>query len=266
MTGASPADEPGRAGPHDLDRLVSRYLEGAATSEERASLDAHLLGCASCWEEVELARAGRDAVGGVSAPAPEALRDQLRDLVEGESRRSPSAAPPARWAGGRPPGARRSSWGPVAAAAALLAVALVVAVAVVGLGSDDDRQPEVIAAVLDVADADELAGATVAPGVPAPDLGAAGLRLVAGASGVVDDAGLTTYAYVDGRGRELLLHLSPTPFPRPRGARDVAGAGGPWVAGSGGLTLLCTGTAYDQLLVGEDPALVLEAAAVLDVR
>ena len=168
------------------------------------------------------------------------------------------------------PAARRSSTAPAPQARLLaLAAALVVVALAGGLlvarGGPVDRSPAtpVAAAAADVA-AGRLPG-TGMPELPAPDLGALALVPSGGAAGTLGGQAVTGYTYADGTGRELVVYLSDSSFPRPGDARDLRGADGPWLAGAEGLTVLCARAPHDLLVLGEDPALVRAAAEALGV-
>ncbi len=66
-------------------------------------------------------------------------------------------------------------------------------------------------------------------------------------------------------GRRLLGYVSEQPFPRARGARQVQGPEGSWIADTGGVTVLCARLPYALLVVGDDPRLVRDAATAPDV-
>src|SRR5262249_28235128 len=87
----------------DLEPLLTPYVDGEATAEQRAAIEAHFAGCPSCREYAdaeaharELLRACRDRL---VTPAPVRLHQKCADLVRQEQSAAQSApqaaAPPA---------------------------------------------------------------------------------------------------------------------------------------------------------------------------
>ncbi len=80
----------------DLEPLLTPYVDGEATAEQRAAIEAHLAGCPSCREYAdaeahgrELLRACRDEL---VTPAPVRLHQKCADLVRQEADASKAAA------------------------------------------------------------------------------------------------------------------------------------------------------------------------------
>jgi hypothetical protein len=108
--------------------LLADYVDGRLAPSEAAPIDDHLRTCATCREEVHLARAARDALEAATTPAPPAgLADAA--IAEAERRaaaRAPEVTPLGSSASQRPrPNTPR--WLAVAGAAAAIAlIALIV--------------------------------------------------------------------------------------------------------------------------------------------
>jgi hypothetical protein len=61
------------------DQMLAEYVDGTLRPEGRASVDAHLAGCARCREEVALARSAREQLADLpELPAPAGLELALR--------------------------------------------------------------------------------------------------------------------------------------------------------------------------------------------
>ena len=258
-----PPDLPAGARGHDPETLAVRYLGGELDAAARAEAEAHLLACEACWTEVALGREGRSLAESTREVAPPGLRDRLRAVVVDAAAAVPAGVP-ARAPGTAPRRTRR----PRGRARVLLAAAALLVAAGVGVGAvlRDARPAQdavVTAAARDVS-AGRLPGDGV-PTLPAPDLGDLSMAPVGGASGSLGGVDVTGYTYRDGTGRELVVYVSDTSFPRPADARDLAGPDGPWLAVSEGLAVLCARAPHDLLVLGDDPQLVRAAAEALDV-
>ena len=91
---------------HDPPRAAAAYLVGELGRRQRERLEAHLLTCEACWQEVQAARRGRALAESAREVAPQHLRDRVRATVEA------TPAGRARWA---------VRWAPLAAAVTLIA-------------------------------------------------------------------------------------------------------------------------------------------------
>ncbi len=82
----------------DLEPLLTPYVDGEATAEQRAAIEAHLSACPSCRECAdaeaharELLRARRDQL---MTPAPVRLHQKCADLARQQQGAAQAAAPP----------------------------------------------------------------------------------------------------------------------------------------------------------------------------
>jgi hypothetical protein len=108
---------------HPTDQLTD-YVDGTLDPEERAEVDTHLRGCASCRSEVALATDGTRAVAGLGAPvAPAGLADAA--IAEAERRASTGSVRQLSAGSRRRPNAQR--WLAVAGAAAVIALVALIA-------------------------------------------------------------------------------------------------------------------------------------------
>lgn len=88
--------------------LLSAYLDGETTPEERAAIAAHLADCASCRAILEEYRKIDEAIASLEATPPASLRERVMREIQ------------------KRPSHRRRTWAAVVAAAAVLAVAIAV--------------------------------------------------------------------------------------------------------------------------------------------
>jgi len=106
--------------------LLTDYVDGTLGPEPRAEVESHLQGCATCREEVRLARAGKHAAAALPTPAvPSDLAERAIDEARRIAReRSPEVAAISS-AERRRPSAPRWLAAATAAAAVIIAVALI---------------------------------------------------------------------------------------------------------------------------------------------
>lgn len=209
------------------------------TARRRRRFEEHLLACEDCWREVAAGRLGRRLAESARELAPQDLRERVRAAV--------AAMPPP----------RRPRWAFGATAAAVSALAAVV-VLVLPAG-----QPAPIARA--VADFREGRIPTARDAsVPAPDLSAMSLRLVASGTGSLDGQRVDAYGYRDTSGHRLLLYLSDTAFPVAAGA-SRASPDGPWRARIDGLELLCSDRPHALLAVSDDAQMLAGLARALAI-
>lgn len=228
--------------------VLGRYVDGLLDDRRRTLVSQHLLSCDSCWESVQAATRGRALAESARTVAPAVLRDRVRAHLLAE----PARRRPRRWAGA------------VAAAAALAVLATVVLLPRGDRSGAGTEPPALAAAVADFRSA-SLPGRRV-PVAGSPDLARLGLQPVGAAGGSYGSLAVDGYAYRDGAGGRVVVYRSPSPFPRPPGARELAGAAGPWTARDGGVAMLCASSPQPLLVVGQDVGRVREVARALGVR
>jgi hypothetical protein len=154
------------------EQLLADYVEGALADEQRALVEAHLAGCATCREEVELARG---AVAALAALEEEAVPFGVTGPVLAEAGRRFEHGREVRW--------QRLQW-----AAGLGVAASLVLVVALNLGGDDVRPEQ---AAVTAADA-ELGAA--APEAAPSQLEAAFRGLEDQQAVNYDDAGILALA------------------------------------------------------------------------
>jgi len=106
--------------------LLIDYVDGTLGPEPRAEVESHLEGCATCREEVRLARAGKRAAGALPTPAvpPDLAERAIEEATRVARERSPEVAAISS-AERRRPNAPRWLAAATAAAAVIIAVALI---------------------------------------------------------------------------------------------------------------------------------------------
>ena len=251
---------------HDSEGEAARFLGGALSARPHRAFERHLVGCEACWREVELGRSGRRLVESARELAPPEMRERLRTLAASES------AEPAAIVNRRERLSRRLRQGAQAhrwllAGAAALVVAVPLGVWQVGQSTAAIGQPVAISQAVSGFQEHRLPG-TRLPQAPAPALAMLGLTPVGAAAGVVAGTEVTAFSYRDPAGRYVMVYLSAQPFPTAVGARRLAGHNrpdGPWVATSGGITVLCARSPHALLVLSQDRQLVLDIANVLRV-
>lgn len=276
------AEGPGAGRPvtHDSETAAADYLGGGLRPRAVRAFERHLLSCEPCWQEVDAGRVGRRLAESARQVAPPELRERLRAVISSEV--SADASRPGRFTTGDPlrpsrRGPDPRSWGQLAAlranhltwitaggGLALAGLALLVLVAAHPSRSGSPRQPTAISAAVADFRALRLPGTEV-PRAAAPDLSQVRLRPMGAAAGVVAGQAVTGYAYHDSAGRDLLIYLSQEPFPTATGAELLDGPDGPWIAGTGGVTVLCARSPHAMLVLGLDRRLVLEVGRALNV-
>jgi len=275
---------------HDSDAAAADYLGGGLHPQAVQAFERHLLGCEQCWQEVEAGRTGRRLAESARQVAPLELREQLRaviasevgasaviasDLGAGASRtgglrlaarsgRAGVGAASRGWGWLAALRAGRLTWRPALGGLALGGLALLVVVALQPGRSGPPVQPAAIGAAVADFRALRLPGTGVPRGA-APDLSQVRLRPMGAAAGVVAGRAVTAYSYRDSAGRDLLVYLSREPFPTAAGAERLAGPDGPWIAGVGGVTVLCARSPHALLVLGLNRRLVLDVARALDI-
>lgn len=239
---------------HDPEQLAAAYLAGMRPRARRR-FEAHLLACEPCWQEVSLARQGRELAESSREVTPPGLRDSIRAAVAGAAAGRPAARPRV----GRP----------AAAAAAAVIVALAGAAVLARpwqhpAAGRDPAPPAALAAAVASYRTSQLPGTSV-PAGQAPDLSRLGLHLVAGTVGQFDGATVTMFVYRTPSGARLAVYRSGRPFAEAAGARELGGAEtAAWTMQSSGITVLCARGDHAVLLLGSDPALVRRAGILLN--
>ena len=271
---------------HDPERLAAEYLADMG-QRPRRRFERHLLACERCWDEVMLARRGRELAETLAEPAPVGIREQSRAGV--------AAAAMERQAGADPLRGRRVLVAAVAAAAALTVAAG--AVAVVPQLRPWDRSDVLAGGVpagadpagadlagadpagADPAGADPVLGPAVAaaidgfrqrrlPGTavptdPAPDLRTLGFELVAAGAGPVNGDAVTMYQYRGRNGARLAVYRSSRAFPEAGEADEVPGVETAWQLQSGDVAVLCGPQSHTTLLLSNDLRLARTAGHLL---
>ncbi|HEY7667476.1 MAG TPA: zf-HC2 domain-containing protein [Actinomycetota bacterium] len=149
------------------EELLTEYVDGALTPEERAAVDAHVSGCDRCRHEVALAAAARLALAAIpEVPAPAGVADRaLAVAASGPAAETPG---PPRW------------YRIAGIAAAAAAVALVLVVVLPNPKGGDQK----------TLSADTAAGAAEAGGAIAPEAAASSLEVRDADYDTADLAGL----------------------------------------------------------------------------
>jgi predicted anti-sigma-YlaC factor YlaD len=226
---------------HDPQRLAAAYLGGELSRRRRERVEAHLLECQACWEEVQAARQGRALVESVREVTPHHLRDRIRAIVEVD-----------------PAGRRRWAvrWAGLAAAvtiAAVLAGGLLVA----------GRQPTQPATIAAAIASYREGGATWRGPADPPRIRQLGdLRWRGSGRGMLGGLPVVAHTYQDPAGHRVVLLQADRSFPTAVGAHHPAGSD-TWITEVDGVVLFCADRPAPSLVVGQDRAQVLVAAARL---
>ena len=237
---------------HDPEQLAAAYLT-AMRPGARRRFEEHLLECEPCWQEVCLARRGRQLAEAARDRAPAQLREDIRAAI------TTAAALPSATA--RSP--RRI------VAAAVITVAVLAAAVVMRPWQDGRPTPDaaappaVIAAAVASYRASRLPG-TAVPAEPAPTLTPLNLDLVGAARGELGGVAVTMFAYRTPSGARLTIFRSSQPFPEASEARELGGTEGAWTVRSSGVTIICAQGTHTMLLLGSDATLVRQAGALLN--
>jgi hypothetical protein len=225
---------------HDPPRAAATYLGGELGRRQRERFQAHLLACEACWGEVQAARRGRALAESAREVAPQHLRDRVRATVEA----TPAGRP--RWA---------VRWAPLAAA-----LTLVAAVAGLLLVDRQPAQPAPIAAA--VASYQTRTPAWSGPAHPPPVQQVGDLRWHGSGRGTLAGLPVVAHTYQDPAGHRILLLQANQSFPTARGAHHPAGSH-TWVTEVDGVVLFCADRPTPSLVLGQNRAQVLLAAARL---
>jgi hypothetical protein len=230
---------------HDPEQAAAEYVSGDMSRRKRLRFDEHLLECEDCWREVSIGRTGRRVAEAGRELTPSALRESVRAAVAFEVDGSP-----------RP---RRLVLLVVSVIAAMVLAGTVASVVLLTRG----EQPAPIAAAVNAFRSQRLP-LTDTPTVSPPDLGGTGLELAA--SGRTSLGGLQAdlFVYRGTGGERIHLYLSRVPFPVARGAAAPSGQAHGWVATDDGVALLCADEPVSYLLLGDDPARLLQMESTLE--
>jgi predicted anti-sigma-YlaC factor YlaD len=226
---------------HDPQRLAAAYLGGELSRRRRERVEAHLLECEDCWGEVQAARRGRALAESVREVAPHDLRDRVRATVElvPAGRR--------RWAVG---------WAGLAAAVTVAAV-LVGGLLVAG------RQPSQPAAIAAAVASYREGGAIWRGPADPPRIRQLGdLRWRGSGRGTLGGLPVVAHTYQDLASDRVVLLQADRSFPTAVGAHHPAGSD-TWITEVDGVVLFCADRPAPSLVVGQDRAKVLLAAARL---
>lgn len=236
---------------HHPEQLAAAYLT-TMRPRARRRFEAHLLGCEPCWQEVCLARRGRQLAEAARDVAPPGLREDVRAAVTAAA--LPAASPRRPW---------RIMVAAVVAVAVLAGAAVLVRPWPHSRPASDSAAPAVIAAAVASYRTSRLPG-TAVPAEPAPQLTVLNLDLVGAARGELNGMAVTMFAYRTPSGARLIIFRSSQPFPEATKARELGGTEGAWTVLSSGVTVICAQGAHTMLLLGSDAALVRQAGALLN--
>ena len=226
---------------HDPQRLAAAYLGGELSRRRRERIEAHLLECEDCWEEVQAARRGRALAESVREVTPHDLRDRIRATVE------VVPAGRRRWAVG---------W-------AGLTAAVTVAAMLVGGLLVTGRQPTQPAAIAAAVASYREGGATWRGPADPPRIRQLGdLRWRGSSRGTLGGLPVLAHTYQDPAGHRVMLLQADRSFPTAVGAHHPAGSD-TWISEVEGVVLFCADRPAPSLVVGQDRAQVLLAAARL---
>jgi hypothetical protein len=173
---------PGAAMNHDPEQLAAAYLSGMRSRACRRFED-HLLACEPCWQEVSLARRGRQLAETARDAAPAQLREDIRAAVT-VAATNPAPSP-------RP---LRRSLAAVAIAVAVLA-GTAVSVRPWPYSRPASAAPAAVIAAAVTSYRDGRLPGTAVPAEPAPNLTPLHLRLAGAAAGRLDGVAVTMFAY-----------------------------------------------------------------------
>jgi len=226
---------------HDPQRLAAAYLGGELGRRQGERFQAHLLECEACWGEVQAARWGRALAESVREVTPHDLRDRIRATIEVDP------AGRRRWAVG---------W-------AGLAAAIGVAAVVVGGLLVAGRQPTQPATIAAAAASYREGGATWrGPADPPPIRQVGDLRWRGSGRGTLGGLPVLAHTYQDPAGHRVVLLQADRSFPTAVGAHHPAGSH-TWISEVEGVVLFCADRPTPSLVLGQDRAQVLVAAAQL---
>lgn len=252
---------------HDPETLAADYLADMPASD-RAWFERHLLACDSCWNEVSLARRGRELAESARASAPAGLTDHVRTGITAAATQAGSGR---RAAVSWPTRARPQLLLTVAAgvlavatAAPLLGPVWHVLRPATGSRARSAHTEPALAATL-ASFRDQRLPGTAVPTEPAPDLTGIGLRLVAAGAGRLDRAEVDMYVYRAVSGAKLAVYRSSRPFPETDQTREIPGTESAWSLQTGDLTVLCGPATHTMLLISTDPTAIHQVGKLLDL-
>ncbi|HET9722957.1 MAG TPA: zf-HC2 domain-containing protein [Actinomycetota bacterium] len=135
--------------------LLAEYVDGTLADDQRTVVDAHLVTCARCRQEIEAAGRAVSALAALpEEPVPLGVTGPVVAEAEGAGRPAP----------GRRPAWERFQWaGGLAAAAALLLVAVVLLPQLTGRSDDEGTGGTARAPTAEAGAGDATLGATAAP-------------------------------------------------------------------------------------------------------
>ncbi|MGB0436214.1 MAG: hypothetical protein ACPGIJ_04460 [Mycobacterium sp.] len=254
---------------HDSAGIVAQFLADGLEPEDRRSVEAHMLGCDTCWAEMITARAGRTLAESLREPAPQSARETLRSIAA-DPLPEPVADPVREWPA--TPRRRPVRWlqsgfggGRQVAAAALVAVVVAALTGVVSLLSAQPPEANPLQAA--------AAEYQVPPGNPAdrgerpPAERIGDLVWTETTHKAIGSQQATLYRYAGPQGHRLVLISSTESFPRAGNAQAV-GSGPEWMADIDGATVLCAdshGLSWLVVAGSEDEALAAGDAVGLPV-
>ncbi len=226
---------------HDPERSAALYLGGMMSGRHRRGFEQHILGCESCWHEVEVGRRGRALAESSRELAPQDLRETVRSTV--------AAAPLPR---------RRPAFGArLGALAASVILALVVVFVIL-----QPSQPQTIEVLLSDYNGGEHLRQPRRSALPSI-LG--DLELVEVRGGRVEDMPMVVHEYADPAGHTVKVYQSDTTFPVAEGAEHSA-SGATWSATLDETVMLCADRPVPSLVIGDDEREVRLAAVELSLE
>ena len=225
---------------HDPPQAAAAYLGGELGRRQRERFQAHLLACEACWGEVQAARRGQALAESVREVTPHHVRDRIRATVEVV-----------------PAGRRRWAVGWAGLAAVTVAAVVVGGLLVAG------RQPTQPATIAAAVASYREGGATWRGPADPPRIRQVGdLRWRGSGRGTLGGLPEVAHTYQDPAGDRVVLLQADRSFPTAVGAHHPAGSD-TWMSEVEGVVLFCADRPAPSLVVGQDRAQVLVAAARL---
>lgn len=238
---------------HEPEQLAAAYLANQMRPRGRRRYESHLLACDTCWQEVTLARRGRELAETTHETAPPTLREDIRAAI------TEAATTRVRQVRGK----RH-----ILTVCAAIVIATVSGIAVTrpwqhasAPGSGGDALHAVVASYRE----ERLPGTTI-PAEPAPNLTRLGLTLVSAGAGQINGIAVTLFCYRSANGTRINLYRSAHAFTETAAAHELGrhDNDSAWTVDSNGVTVICSRGAHSTLLLGSDASLLHRAAVLLN--